>query len=254
MDRINAYSIINSLQDTLSGQHGSETDSQSGRVFADILEARINAELQTINGTNSLSPQKVQLLAVILARHLGDEISTTSTWLGSYRASMPLRFTFRSPPNFDASAHATPPRTAPTVKPHIDTSSPQAKFSSLINKAASRYQLDPALITSVIKTESDFNPRAVSGAGARGLMQLMPDTANELKITDSLDPAQNIDGGSRYLARLVKRYHGDTKLALAAYNWGMGNLERQPENMPIETKNYVARIMQRWNQARAAVA
>ena len=85
-------------------------------------------------------------------------------------------------------------------------------------------------------------------------MQLMPETAAELNVTDPLDPAQNIDGGSRYLANLMKRYHGDPKLALAAYNWGMGNLEQQPENMPAETKNYVVKVMNRWSRNRTAVA
>jgi soluble lytic murein transglycosylase-like protein len=151
------------------------------------------------------------------------------------------------------------PQPAPTVSPVPATpqtsppASPPSDLSSLIDKAASRYKLDPALISSVIETESGFNPKAVSGAGAQGLMQLMPATARELNVTDPFDPAQNIDGGSRYLSQLMKRYHGDAKLALAAYNWGMGNLESQPDKMPSETKNYVVSVMKRWDEKRTAV-
>lgn len=235
------HSTVGSLQNTSLRQNDNATNHQSGTAFADILATRINEESRAIDNTDVLSPEIVRLLSIILTRYLHGGITTTNTWLDNYRASFPTPLTPPPPSNPNVSTQAVP-QTAPPPS-HTD-------FSSLINKAASRYQLDPSLITSVIKTESDFNPRAVSHAGAQGLMQLMPETADELEVTDPLDPAQNIDGGSRYLANLIKRYHGDTKLALAAYNWGMGNLERQPENMPEETKNYVTKIMHLWDQKR----
>jgi len=73
-------------------------------------------------------------------------------------------------------------------------------------------------------------------------MQLMPGTASDLGVTNPFDPAQNIMGGTRYLRNLLDRYRGDVKLALAAYNWGMGNLEKRPESMPRETKNYISQV------------
>jgi len=94
----------------------------------------------------------------------------------------------------------------------------------------------------VIQTESDFDAQAVSPVGAQGLMQLMPGTAADLGVKDAFDPEENIQAGSRYLKQLMDRYHGDAGLALAAYNWGMGNLERNPERMPQETVNYVAKV------------
>jgi soluble lytic murein transglycosylase-like protein len=115
-------------------------------------------------------------------------------------------------------------------------------FESIIQEAAQRYRVDPGLIRAVIQSESGGNPLAVSRAGARGLMQLMPETAAELGVTNPFDPAQNIMGGTSYLRRLLDRYRGDVKLALAAYNWGMGNLERHPEAMPRETKNFIATV------------
>jgi hypothetical protein len=115
-------------------------------------------------------------------------------------------------------------------------------FESIIQEAAQRYRVDPGLIRAVIQAESGGNPLAVSRAGARGLMQLMPETAAELGVTNPFDPTQNIMGGTSYLRRLLDRYRGDVKLALAAYNWGMGNLEKRPEAMPRETKNFIATV------------
>jgi soluble lytic murein transglycosylase-like protein len=115
-------------------------------------------------------------------------------------------------------------------------------FESIIQEAAQRYRVDAGLIRAVIQAESGGNPSAVSRAGARGLMQLMPGTAADLGVTNPFDPAQNIMGGTSYLRSLLDRYRGDVKLALAAYNWGMGNLEKRPEAMPRETKNYIAKV------------
>lgn len=116
------------------------------------------------------------------------------------------------------------------------------KYAPIISRTANAYNLDPKLITAVIQTESGFNARAVSPVGAQGLMQLMPGTASELGLTKPFDPEQNIKAGSKYLKQLMDRYHGDTRLALAAYNWGMGNLERNPGRIPQETVNYVAKV------------
>ena len=115
-------------------------------------------------------------------------------------------------------------------------------FKSLIQKAAKAFGVDSDLIKGVIQAESSFNPNAVSSKGAMGLMQLMPETANELGVNDPLDPTENVMGGTRYLKKLLDRYEGNTPLALAAYNWGMGNLDTRPGQMPEETRNYVAKI------------
>jgi soluble lytic murein transglycosylase-like protein len=106
--------------------------------------------------------------------------------------------------------------------------------------------VDPALIKAVIHVENSGNPIALSPAGARGLMQLMPGTPTELGVKDSFDPHQNIDGGTRYLRRLLDRYQGNLNLALAAYNWGVGNVERNPEAMPRETRNYIAKAQKQY--------
>ena len=114
----------------------------------------------------------------------------------------------------------------------------------IINKASRKYGVDVGLIKAVIKAESDFNPQAVSHAGARGLMQLMPATARSLGVNDSFDPEQNVMGGTRFLKDMLQRYNGNVDAALAAYNWGPGNVDKRPDHLPRETREYLARVKQ----------
>lgn len=114
----------------------------------------------------------------------------------------------------------------------------------IISKASRHFGVDIGLIKAVIKAESNFNPTAVSHAGARGLMQLMPATARSLGVNDSFDPEQNVMAGTRFLKDLLKRYNGNVDSALAAYNWGPGNVDRRPDHLPRETRDYLARVKQ----------
>src|SRR5262249_49409735 len=114
----------------------------------------------------------------------------------------------------------------------------------MIRQAAERYGLSPELVESVIRVESNFEPRAVSSKGARGLMQLMPATAKLLGVRDSFDAHQNIDGGTRHLRNLIDRYRGDLSLPLAAYNAGAEAVARYGGIPPFtETQAYVTRIL-----------
>jgi len=122
-----------------------------------------------------------------------------------------------------------------------------------IRRAAYKYNLPDKLIASVIRAESNFQSDAVSAAGAQGLMQLMPATARELGVTDPFDVQQNIDGGAKYLRRMLDRFNGDLKLALAAYNAGPGTVARYDGDVPFrETREYIKRVMQGMGQSEPA--
>ncbi len=121
---------------------------------------------------------------------------------------------------------------------------PSVPFGPLIAQAAKRYGVDPALLAGVIETESGFDPRATSGAGARGLMQLMDGTARGLGVSDPYDPPQNVFGGAKHLRQLLDKYRGDFKLALAAYNAGGGAVDRHGGIPPYEeTQRYVPKVL-----------
>lgn len=126
-----------------------------------------------------------------------------------------------------------------------DPGSMNGDIEANIRKAASKYKLDPNLIRAVIRQESNYNTRALSKAGAQGLMQIMPDTAKLLGLSDPWDIAQNIDGGSRYLRNQLDRFDGDARLALAAYNAGPDNVIKYGGIPPFaETKDYVTRVLE----------
>lgn len=117
-------------------------------------------------------------------------------------------------------------------------------LDAIFQKASEKYDVPVSLLKAIGKAESDFNPNAVSGAGAQGVMQLMPATAKSLGVTNSFDAEQNIMGGAKYIKQMLDRYDGNTKLALAAYNAGSGNVQKYGGIPPFkETQNYVKKVM-----------
>jgi hypothetical protein len=118
----------------------------------------------------------------------------------------------------------------------------QPDIDTIIDHASKKYDVDPVLIKAVIKAESNFDANSTSSKGAMGLMQLMPETAKELGVKNGYNAVENIMAGTCYLKKLIDRYDGDIFLTLAAYNWGMGNVERHPEKLPQETQTYIARV------------
>ena len=130
---------------------------------------------------------------------------------------------------------------------------PKTDLSQVVNEISGKYRLDPDLVNSVIKAESEFNPHAISPKGAQGLMQLMPGTASQLGVLNAFDPQANVDGGTKYLRELLERYNFDLVKALAAYNAGPQRVERFGGVPPYyETRAYVAKIVRDFNKKKAA--
>jgi soluble lytic murein transglycosylase-like protein len=153
-------------------------------------------------------------------------------------SSLPLPAPAHSPTSVPT--HSVSPLSAPAM-------------NQVVNTASAAYHLDPDLVNSVIHAESGFNAHAVSPKGARGLMQLMPGTANQLGVNDAFDPQANVTGGSRYLRELLERYNFDLIKALAAYNAGPERVEQYRGVPPFhETQAYVARIVHEYNTKKIA--
>ncbi len=132
----------------------------------------------------------------------------------------------------------------PVVTPSMSSMQRLEKFDNITEEASQKYGVNKNLIKAIILAESAGNEKAVSKAGAKGLMQLMDGTASNMGVRNSFNPKDNIMGGSQYISQMLSKYNGDIKLALAAYNAGPGNVDKYKGVPPFEeTKTYVTRVM-----------
>jgi hypothetical protein len=131
----------------------------------------------------------------------------------------------------------------PGKRPAASASAGPVDYTAYVREAASKYEIEPELIRAVIRAESNGNHRAVSRKGAMGLMQLMPQTASDMNVSNPFNPEENIEGGTRYLRYLIEKFNGDITLALAAYNAGPRTVEKYGNVPPItETVQYVKKV------------
>jgi soluble lytic murein transglycosylase-like protein len=130
------------------------------------------------------------------------------------------------------------------TKLHFSSSVNPAEYDQIISSCATKYGVNPSLVKAVIHAESGYNPNAVSSKGASGLMQLMPGTARSLKVNNSFDPKDNVEGGVKYLRFLLDTFRGDVSLAVAAYNAGLNKVAKYGGIPPYnETRTYVNRVL-----------
>lgn len=151
---------------------------------------------------------------------------------------------------FEIAADPAPPaqQTAPSREPSAENLTP-AELNEMLDQVGHTHNVDVDLLASVVHAESGGNARAVSHAGARGLMQLMPSTASDLGVNDAFRPGENVRGGTEYLDALLTRYHDNLSLALAAYNAGPAAVDRYHGIPPYhETQVYVARVIREFNR------
>jgi len=222
---------------------GVETSTQS--IPANARELAESLSLQMLQATLALGGELATDSSS--ARSASQPLASVTSLLQAYQANLAGGGqSSPSPLPTDVHKQSTliPSAEAAAVAAPLARHSGRDRLEAIIAKASGQYGVDADLIRAVIKTESNFNPQAVSPVGARGLMQLMPATARGLGVSDSFNPEQNVMAGTRFLRDLLKRYDGNLDSALAAYNWGPGNVDRRPDQLPRETRDYLVRVKQ----------
>ena len=169
---------------------------------------------------------------------------------GSVDMSLVQRLFDQNGINIELCSNTAVNNTAASASVKLEASglSCSAQLDAIFDEAASKYGVDAKFLKAIAKCESDFSTECTSRSGAMGIMQLMPQTAASLGVTNAYDPYQNIMGGARYISEKLAQYNGDKSLALAAYNAGSGNVAKYGGIPPFkETQNYVAKVMAYYN-------
>lgn len=227
-------------------------DARAIRTLMDIQAMQTLGSVQTFaNGQESTSSLFSMMINDVLSGMTGDAPRAETLpfqsfgMLGGIQSMNSLQYAGPNSVYLPAGLQSAVFAPRPTGS---ESSVANSDYSDFIQRAAETYRLPVNLISSVIKQESNFNSTAVSGAGAMGLMQLMPGTAKLLGVKDGFDPEQNIMGGAKYLRQMLDQF-GNVEIALAAYNAGPGNVRKYGGMPPFkETEQYVSKVLNYYNR------
>lgn len=210
--------MIKSMTKTTDGLFGK--DNYGGDVLDTVFENELSDYISDSKG--------VGIADMIYRKMTGESIDNILTSKGEEYKGQKIEFD----------------KTVPSIAPANRTLNRLNKYQDIINEAAGKYGVNENIIKSIILTESAGDEHAVSKADAKGLMQLMDSTASDMGVKNVMDPKENIFGGTKYFAKMLRQYDGDVNLALAAYNAGPGNVEKYNGVPPFdETKNYINRVI-----------
>jgi Rod binding domain-containing protein len=231
--------MLKSMNKTTGGMFGEE--SFGGDYFDTIFETELASYISKSNSGG--------VAEMIYKKIIGEDLDMNQLKKdlqneGIAEIEAKKKIEVKSKPSVDTSTEAISPS-----RKSIDRLN---KFDDIINKASESFNIDKNLIRSVILTESAANPKAISQANAKGLMQLIDSTAADMNVKNVWNPKDNIFGGSKYLSKMLKKYDGDIEKTLAAYNAGPGNVNKYNGVPPFEeTKNYINRVkgyMKYWEE------
>lgn len=231
------------LSETMNSQNGSTNLNQSLGLVNGLNNSATATTSNVLNNLSSSNPSDaLATIYSLLSQQSANSLGSSAN-LSSLTTALPT-----SVYNNYRNTYAQNALQTETISPKTSTAATQkTAFDDIIQKASDTYGIPVKMIKAVIKQESGFNTNATSGAGAAGLMQLMPATAASLGVTDSYNAEQNIMAGTKYLKQMLNQF-GDYKTMLAAYNAGPGNVNKYGGIPPFtETQNYVTKVMNTFN-------
>ena len=255
---------LESIQNSMAEEKALSAD--QARMVIRMVGAAISGDFQQVSGWSGKEAQdffsRFNMLSSFSAEQgpspysaggtpRAQQVSRAYEEMASPPASLPSPKPGHAARTYDAAVNSSAgaalhlSHTSNDIRSQGNSSTAPTDIHKIIDNVAQQMDLPAKLVHSVVFAESSYRPDAVSPAGAEGLMQLMPTTAQEVGVKNSFDPQDNLTGGCRYLKGLLEKYHGDLDQALAAYNWGQGNVDRRGlEQMPLETRNYIAKVKQ----------